>query len=71
MLPPVCFTCRRCLAEIEIPYLNDLRSIDSNLELSTAEKSDLKAKLLDKYYLTNYCCRMRVLGQTRQVEILT
>lgn len=69
MLPPVCFTCRRCLAEIEIPYLNDLRAIDNDTKLSNVAKSDEKAKLLDKYYLTNYCCRARVLGQTRLVEI--
>jgi DNA-directed RNA polymerase subunit N (RpoN/RPB10) len=71
MIPPVCFTCRRCLAEIDIPYNNDLRKIDNDTTLSTKEKNDQKAALLDKYMITNYCCRTRCLGQTRLVEIYT
>lgn len=70
MLPPVCINCGRCFAEIEIPYLTDLRNIDYS-ELSTEEKSDQKAALLNKYHIYNYCCRMRVLGQVRLVEVYT
>ena len=70
MLPPVCFSCGKLFADIAIPYENNLEKIDNDSELNSKEKSDKKAQLLDKYCINNYCCRTRLLGYVRLVDII-
>lgn len=70
MLPPVCFTCGKLFADIQVPYEKDMAMIDNNIDLSEEEKANLKAKLLDKYHIKRYCCRTRVLGYVKLVDII-
>lgn len=70
MLPPVCFTCGKLFADIQVPYEKDMNEIENNPKLKESEKSDAKAKLLDKYHVKRYCCRSRVLGYVRLVDII-
>ena len=71
MLPMVCFTCGKLLGEIQIPYEEDILLIENNLKLSTEQKNDKKAKLLDKYHIITYCCRSRVLTYIKLIDIIT
>jgi len=71
MLPPVCFTCGHLFADIQIPYDSDLLKIDNDPKLSEDEKNNAKSLLLDKYHIKKYCCRTRVLGFVRLIEIIT
>jgi DNA-directed RNA polymerase subunit N (RpoN/RPB10) len=71
MLPLTCFTCGHLLADIQIPYENDLAKIDNDPKMSEDEKNDAKAALLDKYHVKKYCCRTRVLTYVRLIEIIT
>ena len=70
MLPPVCFTCGKLFADIQVPYEKDMNDIENNPKLNEVEKGNLKAKLLDKYHIHKYCCRTRVLGFVRLVDII-
>ena len=70
MLPPTCFTCGRLFADIQDPYEKDIAEIEHNAKLTDAQKTEIKAKLLDKYHIHNYCCRMRVLTYVKLVEII-
>ena len=71
MLPIVCFTCGKLLGEIQVPYEEDILQIENNTSLSNEEKSDEKAKLLDKYHIKTYCCRSRVLTYIKLINIIT
>jgi DNA-directed RNA polymerase subunit N (RpoN/RPB10) len=71
MLPPVCFTCGHLLADMQIPFENDLIKIENDPKLNEKEKSDLKATLLDKYHVKSYCCRSRVLTYIKLIDIIT
>jgi DNA-directed RNA polymerase subunit N (RpoN/RPB10) len=70
MLPPVCFTCGKLFADFHSLYENDMATIENDIKLTDNEKTELKSKLLDKYHITRYCCRMRVLGYVRLVDII-
>lgn len=70
MLPPNCFTCGHLFADFHIPYENDIAIIDNNNTFSENKKSEEKAKLLDKYRIKKYCCRTRVLGYVKLVDII-
>jgi DNA-directed RNA polymerase subunit N (RpoN/RPB10) len=70
MLPPPCFTCGRLLADIQDSYEKDSAKIENDARLKDAEKTELKSKLLNKYHIHNYCCRMRVLTYVKLVEII-
>lgn len=70
MIPTVCFTCGHLFADIQVPYETDLANIDNDEKLSETQKADNKAKLLDKYHIKKYCCRSRVLGYVKLVDII-
>ena len=70
MLPTVCFTCGHLFADIQIPYEIDMAKIDNDFHLNENQKNDIKAKLLDKYHINNYCCRTRVLGYIKLIDII-
>jgi DNA-directed RNA polymerase subunit N (RpoN/RPB10) len=70
MLPPVCFTCGHLFADMQVPYENDLAKINNDIKLSEHQKSDMKSKLLNKYHIKNICCRTRVLGYVKLVDII-
>lgn len=69
MLPPVCFTCGRLLADIQIPYELELKKIN-NSNNSELIKQEQKRELLTKFYIDNYCCRMRVLSYINLIDII-
>jgi DNA-directed RNA polymerase subunit N (RpoN/RPB10) len=70
MLPPVCFSCGKLFADFAVSYENDMAKIENDPDLSVQQKSDHKAKLFDKYHIKNYCCRTRVLGYVKLVDII-
>jgi DNA-directed RNA polymerase subunit N (RpoN/RPB10) len=70
MLPPVCFTCGHLFADIQVPYEKDIAEIENDATLTDAQKTEIKSKLLDKYHVHNYCCRTRVLGYVKLVDII-
>jgi hypothetical protein len=70
MLPSVCFTCGHLFADIQVPYENDIASIENDPKMNEEQKNTAKSKLLDKYHVTSYCCRMRVLGYVKLVDII-
>lgn len=70
MLPPTCFTCGHLFADIQEPYESDIAEIENDAKSTDAQKTELKAKLLDKYHIRHYCCRMRVLTYVKLVEII-
>jgi len=67
----VCFTCGKLLGDVQIPYEEDILLIENNTSLSEDEKTNEKAKLLDKYYINTYCCRSRVLTYIKLINVIT
>ena len=65
-----CPTCGTNLAKKQIPYETDFRKICDNPKLKKEEKDKLKSKLLDKYDITNICCRMRFLTYVDESDLL-
>jgi len=68
----ICPTCGSNLARKEIPFENRIEMIENEIKkkkLSYSEKDDFfqkeRAKVLDELFITNMCCRMRVLGHVR------
>ncbi len=70
MLPTVCFTCGHLLADIQVPYEDDMAKIENNSNFTEQNKIEEKSKLLTKYCVDRYCCRTRVLGYVKLVEII-
>ena len=70
MLPTVCFTCGHLFADIQVLYEKDIAEIENDPKLTESQKTEIKSKLLDKYHVHSYCCRMRVLGYVRLVDII-
>jgi DNA-directed RNA polymerase subunit N (RpoN/RPB10) len=69
MLPPVCFTCGRLLADIQIPYETEIKKINNSND-SELIKQEKKRELLTKFYINNYCCRMRILSYINLIDII-
>lgn len=65
-----CPTCKTILANKQIPYETDLDSICKNDKLSEAQKDMAKRKLLDELELVRMCCRMRMMGYIKLVDII-
>lgn len=61
MLPPKCISCGKFLADIQLIYESEKKNIESNNKLSNEAKAIENKKLLDKLYITRWCCRSQVL----------
>lgn len=69
MLPPVCFSCGRLLADLQLIYEAEIKKIDVSND-SDSIKAEKKKQILDKFKLTKYCCRMRLLTYVRLVDLI-
>jgi len=58
------------LANKQIPYEERLKKICDDKKMSEKEKNSAKTKLLDDLGLVRYCCRMRILGYIRLINII-
>lgn len=70
---PLYFDCPSCgtnLAKKQIPYEKDFNDICNNPKLTKDQKDTQKSKLLDKYDITNICCRMRFLTYIDESDVL-
>ena len=70
MLYCKCPTCKKLLASIQIPYEQRLENIVMDNNLSHEEKDKAKKKLLDDLEIKRMCCRSRVLGYVRLIELI-
>jgi DNA-directed RNA polymerase subunit N (RpoN/RPB10) len=71
MLPLTCFTCGRLLGDIQLLYEQDCLKIDNDPKMNEKDKNESKSKLLDKYHITKYCCRTKVLTYVKLIDIIT
>lgn len=69
MLPPVCFSCGRLLADLQLIYEDELKKIDFSNDTDSI-KEEKKKQILDKFKLNLYCCRMRLLTYVRLVDLI-
>ena len=65
-----CPTCYTVLANKEIPYRKGLEKICNDTKLSDDAKDKAKRQLLDDLQLIRPCCRMRIMGLVRLVDII-
>ena len=81
MLYPICPTCGALLSNIQIPFENDIKKLCEKYNVDIEEMSrhllrdaDFnveKKAIVDKYTDPNrYCCRMRLLGYCKLVDII-
>ena len=69
MLYYKCPTCRTLLANKQLIYEKRLTEIcDSGRP--KGEKDELKKKLLDELELSRPCCRMRIMGYIKLIDII-
>ena len=64
-----CPTCRTLLANKQLVYEKRLKEI-CNSNKSKNEKDAEKKKLLDELELPRECCRMRMMGYVKLIEII-
>lgn len=69
MLPVVCFTCGRNLANLQIPYEEYRDKISNDPNIPEEEKRELIASFIKKYEL-GICCNMRILTFLSKVNII-
>tara|TARA_Y200000002_G_C22477837_1_gene577474 strand:+ start:442 stop:711 length:270 start_codon:yes stop_codon:yes gene_type:complete len=70
MLYATCPTCNNLLADKQIYFEEEKEKIENNKKLSKKDKEKNIEKLLDKIFLTRYCCRMRMITYLDQVNII-
>lgn len=70
MLYYKCPTCSTLFANKQLIWETEKEKICLNSSLSNEQKDKEKRKLLDKLYITRYCCRMRFLGYTDEVNFI-
>lgn len=61
-----CPTCKTLLANKIIPYEEELNKICASNNTNPKAKEDL----LTKYHFINPCCRMRVMGYVKLIDII-
>lgn len=64
-----CPTCRTLLANKQLVYEKRLKEI-CNSNKPKNEKDSEKKKLLDELELHRECCRMRIMGYVKLIEII-
>lgn len=70
MLYYKCVSCRRVLANKQLLYEQQLEKVTMDNKLSSEQKDDAKRKILDDLMITNICCRARVLGYVRLIDLI-
>jgi DNA-directed RNA polymerase subunit N (RpoN/RPB10) len=68
MLFTVCH-CGKNFANIQIPYDDDMDRIN-NKNISKEDKNKEKINLIDKYAGKRFCCRMKLLGYLKLIDIM-
>lgn len=66
---PVC-TCGRLLADIQIEYDNGVKRINDNDKLTTVEKNIELTKLVNKFHIKRYCCKVRLMTPVNLAETI-
>lgn len=64
-----CSTCGTLLGDIQLIHEEETTKID-NSNLSVTEKNKKKEELMNKYGISRYCCRMRILGNLDLINII-
>lgn len=64
-----CPTCRTLLANKQLVYEKRLAEI-CNSNKSKEEKNKLKQQLLDEIELKRECCRMRMMGYVKLIDVV-
>ena len=70
MLYPKCPSCRTLLANKQIPYEQEMNKICKNTKLTHEEKEKQKQDVLTRVEIINICCRARVMGYVKLIEII-
>ena len=70
MLYYKCPTCKTILANKELIYDQKLNEVCAKMGSNKKGIEDSKKQILDELQLENYCCRMRMLGKIRLVDII-
>jgi DNA-directed RNA polymerase subunit N (RpoN/RPB10) len=70
MLYYKCPSCRTVLANKQLPFEDHIDKICKDNKLTDQQKTKLKEKLLDKLFITNICCRMRMLTYIKEIELI-
>lgn len=81
MLYPICPTCGALLSNIQIPFENDVKNLCEKYNVDIEELSRFLSKdvnfnqekkaIINKYTDPDrYCCRMRLLGYCKLVDII-
>ena len=70
MLMFKCFTCRTLFANKQLIYEQKLESVCMNNDLSEEEKNQVKSKILDELEIKRYCCRPRIMGYMKHIEVV-
>lgn len=65
-----CPSCSRIISKNLSKYYAELNDIRQNHTMTKKEKEDKSSKLLDKYGITNICCRSRVISTPPYHEIV-
>ena len=69
-MDPICKTCGKLFADIDVEYTSKLSLIENNQALSEEEKNKKKIELINSLGLKRYCCRMRFISFINKVEIM-
>ena len=70
MLYYKCPTCQTLLANKQIPYEKKLNDICKDNAMNESEKNKAKQKLLTDLEIHRPCCRMRVLGYIKLIDLV-
>ena len=70
MLYPLCPTCKTTLSDKIIGYQKELELLCNRTDLDLNTLNNEKKKLLDKYHIINMCCRMRVMGYVKLIDLV-
>lgn len=70
MLYYKCPTCKTLLANKQIVYEERLIAICNDNKMSDKDKLDSKKKLLDELDVIRPCCRMRLLGYVKLIDLI-
>lgn len=73
MIIPKCYTCGKCLSNIELKwknqtskFKNELNDIDKSFE----EKTAITGKILDDLKIMRFCCRTHVISSLDKIKIV-
>jgi len=70
MLYYKCPTCKTLLANKQMVYEEKLATICNDSKMNDKDKMEAKRKLLDELEIIRPCCRMRVLGYVKLIDLI-